>query len=265
MAITPPQTEAPLSYSALDIINDAMIEVGIKAPGEPVDPDVGQWSFRKLNYQLDTWAAEKKYVYASTFNTYTLVPGLSPHTIGPAPGATYSTPQRPVRVEAATLVLNNVTPNVETPIAIRDKQWWMENSIKTLQSSIPTDLFYNPAFPNGELYFWPVPNTSYLARLQLWQLFSQFSSITDPIGGPGGENSLVPGYRNAMMLTLAEYLQPGSARAGDLTLTRAAANARAAVWSNNYEVPRMQTRDSGCPGADQELRSTTFNYKNRSF
>src|ERR1035438_6868812 len=96
MAITPPTNEAPLIYTALDIVTDALIEVQICAPGETPDPDTGQWAFRKLNYLLDTWSTSKKYVYASTWGFYTLdsslpvMPdGSSQATIGPAPGATY--------------------------------------------------------------------------------------------------------------------------------------------------------------------------------
>ena len=208
MPITPPLTEPVLQYTVLDLIQDALTEIGMIAPGEQPDGETAQWAFRKLNYMLDMWAARKNYVYASTFNTYTLVPGLSPHLIGPdAATATFVVPQRPVKIVRATIILNNVTPNIEIELNPRDEQWWMNNSIKALQSSQPTDLFYNPAFPNGELYYWPVPQTAYGTRLECWALISQFGSIQDELGGPGSNVFTVPpGYRNAMMLTLAEML-----------------------------------------------------------
>jgi hypothetical protein len=260
MPITPPITEAPLIYAALDIITDAMIEVGISAAGEPLDSDQAQWAFRKLNYLTDTWAARRAFVYASTFNTYTLVPNLSPHTIGPEPGATFVVPQRPVKIVGATIVLNNSTPPVSVILNLRDEQWWIEQTIQGLESQQPTDLFYNPAFPNGELYFWPAPNVAYQTQLQCWSLLSQYSSITDPIGGPGGPGTAPPAYRSALMLSLAETLggQPPP------NLAAMAATARAAVFGNNSKTVRMQTRDSGVPGGDENLRSTTFNYLNRS-
>jgi len=259
--IGPPTTETPLIYSALDVITDALIEVDISAPGEPLDPDTAQWAFRKFNYLTDSWAARKNFTYASSFNIYNLVPNLSPHTIGPGPGATFAVPQRPVKITKATIILNNVSPVVSIPLNIRDQEWWMDQTIQNLTSQQPTDLFYNPAFPNGELYFWPIPNVGYQTQLMCWALLSQFSSITDPIGGPGGPGTLVPGYRNAAMLSLAEMLggQPPA------TLARDAAIARAAIFGNNNKVPRMQTRDSGIPGAEDDMRSTTFNYLNRSF
>lgn len=267
MPISPPISESALVYTALDIITDALIETTMLAPGETPDGEQGQWAFRKLNYLLDSWASKKNFVYASSFNIYTLVPNLSPHTIGPAPGATFAVVQRPVKIVRATIILNNTpAPYVSIPLTLRDEEWWMANTIQQLPSQQPTDLFYNPTFPNGSLYYWPIPDTAYQTQLETWALLSQFSSITDPIGGPGSNVfQIPPGYRNAMMLSLAEELMPGADKEANPTLTMMAARARSAVFGNNSQVPRMGTRDFGIPGAEQDLRSTTFNYKSRSF
>jgi hypothetical protein len=262
---TPPITEAALTYTVGDLIHDALIEAAISSPGEPDDPDTAQWAFRKCNYLLDTWASRRNYVYASSFNIYTLVPNLSPHLIGPAPGATFVVPQRPVKIVRATIILNNTpVPFVSITLNLRDEQWWMENSIQQLQSQQPTDLFYNPTFPNGQLFYWPLPTIAYQTQLETWGLLSQFGSITDPIGGPGAAGTIPQGYRNALMLSLTESLLPAGEKAANPVLGALAAQARAAVFGNNSRVPRMQTRDAGVPGADDDYRSTTFNYKSRS-
>lgn len=254
----------PLTYTVEDICTDAAIEIGLIAPGETLSGEIGQWIFRKANSLLDTWAARKNYVYATTINTYTLVPNLNPHTIGPT--GTFVVPQRPVKIVAANIILNNVTPNVEVPLVIRDDEWYMtDTTIKDLKSQQPTDLYYSAAWPNGQLYFWPVPNLAYGVRLEVWQLLAQFDDITDPIGGPGGTQTLPPGYRNALMLTLAQTLLPGAERDSHPVLAVAAAAAREAVFGNNNVPPRMSTRDSGIPGANDDVRSSNFNYKSRSF
>lgn len=268
MPITPPPTEPQIEYAGLDIITDAMIEVDISAPGEPLDPDQAQYAFRKLNYLLDTWATSKKYVYASAFNDYVLpsslpvaADGSAKATIGPGPGATYFAIQRPVKILSASAIINNTTPPVLAPISIETSQWWAGVTLPGISSMYPTNLFYNPAFPNGELYLWPISNTNFGLRLETWVQILQFGSITDPIGGPGSTLSVPPGYRNAMMLSLAETLG-GLPRA---TLARDAAAARAAIFTNNALPADISTRDSGMPGNQEGRRSTTFNYRTRSW
>ena len=266
MPVVPPGSEQPLGYTVGDICLDAAIEIGISSPGDELEPDVGQWLFRKLNLLLDTWATRQNFVWAYTFNTYTLVPNLSPHTIGPAAGATFSVTQRPTRIPKANIILNNVTPAVEVALTPRDRAWWMDQSIKLLPSQQPTDYFYSPDFPNGSIYFWPVPNSAYGARLECWTTINQFVSITDPIGGPNQTvNTVPPGYRNAMMLSLAEDALPGAVKAAHPVLLRNAANARAAVFGLNTQVPNLSTRDAGVPGGRESHKETTFNYKSRSW
>lgn len=265
MSITPPTSEPVIPYYASDIITDALIEIGAAAPGETPGNEEAQWAFRKYNYLLDMWAARKNFVPYSNFNTYTLTPNLSPHTIGPGPTATFQVKQRPVKIVRANLLLNNVTPNVSVSLTIRDAQWWMEDvSIQDLPSPEPTDLFYSPTFPDGSLYFWPVPTSAYGVQLETWALLNQLSDINDPVGGADGDTSIPPGYRNALMLSLAETLLPGASRQLHPTLAVTAAAARLAVFGNNSAVARMSTQDSGAPGANGGRNQTTFNYRSRS-
>jgi hypothetical protein len=260
MPINPPVSVNPTPYTASDIVRDAMIEVGMIAPGEVPDGDSGQWAFRKLNYLLDHWAAQDLYVYSNSFNLFNLVVGLSPHTIGPGDGvtpATFTVEQRPVRIESAAIVLDSNGLPVDIPIPIEDDDWWAENRLKTLQSQIPTHLYYSADWPNGSLYFWPVPNAQYQVRLQYWTLLRQFASIDHPLGGPNSAASLPPAYRSALMLTLAETLQPGARQSANPALSMMAAKAREAITQNNAPSPRISTAGAGMPSND---RHTRFNF-----
>ncbi len=253
MPIAPAGSTPPLTFTIGDLILDALIETGAVSPGEGLDDDsdMAQWALRKSNYMIDMWSARRPFVYSWLFNLYTLQAGLSPHTIGNSGAATFDTTpnQRPVFVESAALLLNSSSSTglVDQPIKIRDRAWWAAQQTKNIQTNIPTDLFYDATYPDGSLYFWPVPNSGFQVRLQLWQSISSFTQITDPIGGPNGPGTLPQGYRNAMMVTLAEYLAPGLNKTLKPATAKQAMEARKAIFGNNIRSPRMATRDAGMP------------------
>jgi len=263
MPVNPSPSQIATTYQALDLILDAMIEIGMLAPGEQnnVDPSTAQWAFRKLNYLLDEWAAAEVYVYSVGFQLFQLVANLSPHTIGPN-AANFQVAQRPVRIESASVLLPGTGGGnaVDVPLGVEDDDWWAANPVKSLVSSLPTHLYYSPDNPNGNCFFWPISSVAFQVRLQLWTLLSQFTAINDPIDGPGGNGILPPAYRNALMLTLAEQMQGGAGKEADAALAQRALKARSAIIGNNDQPPRISTIDGGMP---QEGTRPKFNFLTR--
>src|ERR1700691_2312354 len=78
---------------------------------------------------------------------------------------------RPVKIADANIILNNVTPIVKVPLVVHNgkqgKDWWIANTVPNVPSTIPTDLYYNPRYPNGEIYLWPEQTVNYGLELEV--------------------------------------------------------------------------------------------------
>ena len=234
----------------LSVVTNALIEAEWLSQGEPPEAQDAAFVLSKINDLLDEWSAQERYVFAYLFSLFTLTPNLSPHTIGPAAGATFSLPQRPVRIDGCTIVLTNGDgTTTDLPVnTTRDKDWWNYVRIKGLASQIPTDLYYEPDVPNGSMFLWPVPNLAYGCRVESWQAVAQFQTLNDALALP-------PAYRKAITLSVAEELD--GPRSGDQKLALKASAAREACWANNAQSPTMSTMQAGMPTKDSHTR---FNF-----
>jgi hypothetical protein len=220
-----------------DLISEALEELGVVQQGDTLSDNDADLGLRRYNRLLDGWNAQRQAVYADVFSTFTLTPALAPHTIGPT--GTFVVTQRPVSIPdgGAGLVLNSSTPNVRTPIVVRDAAWWASQPVKSLTSSYPTDLYYEPAWPNGSLYFWPVPTTAYQVELWLRTVLAQVDLDT--------VFTMPPGYYRAHVLTLAEECGSAFGTMPSGKTVADAAKARDVMFSNNRVIPRIRTADAG--------------------
>jgi hypothetical protein len=238
-----------ITVTALSIITAAMQEIGALAAGESPSNDDQAWCMQKLQRVIDTFNAKRTMVYANIFSTFTLQASLTPHTIGPT--GTFAVAQRPVEIPTIGLILVNTNPaTVEIPLTRRDKDWWADVRVKNLTSSIPTDYYYEPDWPNGSIYFWPVPNAVNNVLLQLRGLYQQLTQ-------PAQTFTMPPAYWDVLIYTLAEAICPSFEREPSPTLLGLKMTALRALEGNNIKSPRGDTGDAGMPG----VRSIgEFNY-----
>lgn len=225
--------------TVLDLIQEALAEIGAYAQGETPSAADAQFALSKLNRMIDAWMAQRLFVYNLDFTQFTLVPSLTPHTIGPV-GATFTVAKRPVRIEAANIVLTNVSPSVLSPLNIRNDQWWQANRVPGVTTTLPTDLYYSPTWPNGSLYFWPIPTVAYGVQLWLWNNIAEYSSLVTVV-------SLPQGYRSALVYSLAEELCPSFGKQLSPSLATLATKSREIVKSPNSMSPNIATMDFGMP------------------
>lgn len=234
-----------------ELLTDALLEIGAIGAGETPSATDISIAKTKANLLLNDWNAERAAVYAAHFATYTLVANVQPTTIGPS-GATWTVAQRPVSIDSAQVIINSSNPAAYQTIDIHDAQWWAEQSTPQITSTFPTDLYYQADWPNGAIYFWPVPTNAYQVQLQTRVLLED-AEYADTF-------SLPPGYRNAIMLTVAEMCCTPFAVPMPIQLPSMAQRARARIFANNDVPPVLVTADFGMQGPAQRGSRADFNF-----
>ncbi len=225
-----------------------LLGAGAQIPGTDVQ-DV----MDVVNMVIDGWNADRKMVYCERQTPYTITPNLNPHTIGPT--GTWVQSQRPESLSNASVIDTSVTPNVYIPIHLRDFHWQAQQAVPGVTGTISISGYYEPDWPNGRLYLYPVPTLAY--GVNLWQrvILAQMA-LTDTF-------SLPPGYLEALVLTSAEYLCPMWDSNPPALLSQKAAEARVRLWSENIIIPRISTRDAGMPSGNS--RRNTFFWPDGTF
>jgi len=213
-----------------------------------------------LNQQIDAWSARGCYAWTTTFREFTLTPNHQPYLIGPGlPAPDFNAP-RPSDIISASVVLTNSSPPTDVFINVRDNAWWAAQSVKGMTSTQPTDVYYQPDVPYGQLWFWPVATFPYGVRLETMVLLEQFATLDDIFIAP-------PAYQAALTLTLAEELVDIWGTEMPLNLARRALKARDSAQINNNLPPRISSADygtscrtSGASGDFNYLTGTIPNY-----
>lgn len=236
--------------TALEIIKAAMQEIGALAPGEIPSNEDQAWVLQKLQRLIDRYNARLPMIFNVNFELFTLNPPASPllpTTIGP--GGDFDVNQRPVSIPSIGLILAG-TPGVELPLNCRDQDWWANNRIKGLTSTLPTDYFYSPEWPLGSIYFWPVPTASHQVNLQSRQVLGEFTSYNGPFSMP-------PAYWDAIVYELAISIGPSFEREAGSTLIGLWKASVKAVQVNNIVSPRLA---SDAPSQPTGAGRTDFNF-----
>jgi hypothetical protein len=271
MPISAPPTYPvpPANGKVYDIVYDALLEIGAVAQGEPLDAAVGAQALRVLNRIVDSWTAKRVYITGVALTSknpdnsnWLLHPGLVAATIGPDMAAVGQTVQptykiagsRPVRISNANVILNTTNPPTRNPITPRDSDWWANQRVQTIQTSLPTDFYYRTDWPYGTIFLWPVPNFAYGVEFEIENVIDGFNTLGDTFSAPTG-------YPLALELTLAEMLCASFERQPAPTLIASAQSARNAVQGLNAQPPRISLN---------EFQSSlgrplpTFNYRSGS-
>lgn len=223
--------------TALDLIKGALKDIGILDPSEVPSASEAADGLTALNQMLGSWSNESLIAYDRAHEKFTLTAGQQSRTIGPTGDFVTA---RPLEIEVAQIEYQNSSPLTEfPPLKILTREQWAGIAQKDIQSDVSTMLFYEPTFPNGTIYLYPVPSVANKLVLTTRKALTAISSLTTAI-------SLPPGWDMAIQKNLALLLAPSYRREPSQLLLMQAQESKAAIENTNATLnPRLMQCDVG--------------------
>jgi hypothetical protein len=185
------------------MITDILVTVGELGQGQTPSPEDAQYCLTRTNAVLDSLSQEMGYIYTRTVIPYTLTANTGTYQIGTSAGAPFNT-ARPTKIDFARILMQvgGVYIGVKD-LDIIDVVRYDEYSDKTTAGRVPETLYYDNAFPLGNLNLYPVPTCLVPTQLELtaWLALPQFTSLTDVFVFP-------PGYYEMLVLIIGVAVSP---------------------------------------------------------
>ena len=213
--------------NATNIIKRSLRLIGAIASGEELAAHEQADGVEALNHMMDSWNTEKLNIYALVRNTFTLTGGQNPHTLGPA--GDLDAP-RPQRIDEGLVYLSGGTLGTnEVPLKVYDAAQWGAILDKTT-SATPSILYYDAAFPLGNVWLYSKPDAAYTLILYQEQMLAQV--FMDSVGT---DILLPPGYTEAIVHGLAIRLAPEYGKEIPLAVADGAVEGKARIKRANMK------------------------------
>lgn len=220
--------------TAVDLITLALKDIGALGVGQSISAEDTADALATLNMMLGQWQGERLSVY-HLVDTAIPSTGKQTYTIGI--GGDFNV-QRPVKINAAYARLNagSSTP-IDYPVTVIDsREDYSHIALKSLQS-FPSWVYYDPAFPLGNLDFYPVPNNTFELHIVTQEALPQFTA-------PAQVVNLPPEYMSAIRYNLGLYLAPSYQLDPQRSLVGLAMNSKRVVKRMNWQ-PQSMTMPRG--------------------
>lgn len=221
--------------SVQTLLTNALIDAGIVGADEAPEQPYLDRAFRQANWLLAQWARKRWLCYRLAEYSFVSTGALT-YSVGK--GQTVDINPRPDRVEYAFLrFLNNPQGNnlnVDIPISvIPSRENYSRITVKNI-GTIAWKIFYDPVWPVGVLYPWPVPQASiYAIYVGFKVVVPRFSSLQQPINFP-------PEYEAALNWTLVNRLRASYQLPADPTSLAIARDSLNAMRLANQAVGVLQ-------------------------
>lgn len=226
------------NVTARQVILLALKDAGVIGVGQTaLAEDINDTLFT-LNQIIAQWNRKRWLIWALE-TLEILSTGADFYTIGPVPNVSGANhiyrASRPDKIESAFFrqqIQSN--PNrIDYPLEIiTSREDYNKIALKTLQS-FPSYLFYDTAWPTGNLYPWPVPQANlYSLHFSVKVQFTGFTSLAQELGVP-------PEYVAALRYTLGMALRPTYQLPPDPQLRDLMVNALNTLRKANTQIGRL--------------------------
>lgn len=181
-------------YTGFDLVKAAMRLIQVSAVDTDLTAAELNDGMQSLNRMIDQWGLEELMLYQVTRETFGLVASQNPYSIGI--GGDFDT-VRPVKIVGAYLTIQTGALPVDYPMQIVEYDDYNAIRLKTLTTNFPSYLYYQPSYPLGQCYIYPICAVSNESiTLTSWK---PLPIITDPTA----YIELPPGYWEALVFNLA--------------------------------------------------------------
>lgn len=228
-----------------DLITFALRASGINGIGQTPNAEDSFTGLQFLVSMLAQWQKRRWLVLVEQEVSLTST-GAQSYTIGP--GMDFNCP-RPDHITAAYVrILNATPPNlVDVPVQILySREEYSAISVKTIQT-FPVAVWYESAFPTGNVYWWPVPPSGmYGLYLVVKAPLPTFTTLVDPINLP-------PEYMEALIWSLCVRMQMAYGLPARPDHVMAMNEAMATLRAANMQLPELITPTFGRRRGDASL------------
>lgn len=234
------------TQQAGDLITRSLRTAGIlSSVDSPVAEDLADVMLI-LNGMIDAWGMDGLLVYTKVISAFALTANVQSYPIGIGAAAPFNV-TRPAQLQNANLQITTTSPFVEMPLELLDHNGWMSIPVKNITGTFPTKLYYSPDYPNGTLFFWPIPTSGLNVVIDYWNQLSQFTDPTNVF-------TLPPGYYEAIYLNLAVRLCTPEWGVMQVppSLAQLASEAKYRIEKLNATPPPQMTVDYGVQGVDKQ-------------
>lgn len=217
--------------TAAELIALALLDAGIIGQGQTASAEDTTNARLRLNMMISQWSRKRWLVYRLATYSVTAT-GATYYTLGS--GGNIDAP-RTDRLESAFVrLVNPPAPNqVDYPLELlQSREDYNRIALKQLVS-FPAYVFYEPSYPLGKVYPWPVPTSG------LYEIFVTTKLVLDQITSLATAINLPDEYVPALHYNLVVRLRSAYQRPIDPVANTMAKEALNVLRGSNAQVPRL--------------------------